>query len=223
MVAGGARRPGNADVSAPGWPPTGAGAWSGPGDPALWMRAHLFDRRVVLLDGLLDDARTNQVATDLMTLDATGDGAVDLHIDCPGGSTGAALALMDVIDLLGVTVRAWCTGQAVGPAVGVLAVCHHGTMSAHARLHLIEPTVGFEGSTRHLQQQAEAHAAQWATFCDRLAEATGRPVGVIREDTARGRFLTASEAVAYGVVDVVAPPKSRILPLPGPPIGFRPR
>ncbi len=99
---------------------------------------------------------------------------MDLHIDCSGGSTGASLALMDVIDLLGVTVRAWCTGQAVGPAVGVLAVGHHRTMSAHARLHLTEPSVEFEGSARHLEQMAEAHAMQWAMFCDRLAEATGQ-------------------------------------------------
>ena len=89
-------------------------------------------------------------------------------------------------------------------------------------LHLTEPNVEFEGSARHLEQMAEAHAAQWATFCDRLAEATGQPLDRIVEDTARGRFLTASEAAAYGVLDVGAPPDSRILPLGGPPIGFQP-
>ncbi len=208
-------------MSLPGWFPGGA---DGPGatmDPNTWMRQRLFDRRVVVLHGILDDTRSTEVGAGLMTLDADGDDAIDLQIDCAGGSTGAALALMDIIDLLGVTVRAWCTGQARGPAVGVLAVSHQRTMSPHARLHLAEPTVEFEGSARHLQQLADGHAAQWSTFCRRLAEVTGQPVAQVEQDTARGRYLTAPEAVAYGLVDHVASREGRDPGL-GRSLGFRP-
>ena len=155
-----------------------------------------------------------------MTLDADGDEAVDLQIDCPGGGTGPALAVMDTIDLLGVTVRGWCTGQVAGPAVGVLAVCHHRTMSPHARAHLTEPRVEYEGRARDLLTLAEAHARHWATFCRRLARATGQGLDRVEADAARGRFLTAEEAVAYGLADEVATPDARIDRPPGHPSGF---
>lgn len=210
-------------MSLPGWFPGGAEGPDVTVDPGQWMRRQLFDRRVVVLDGFLDDARSTEAGAGLMALDADGDDAVDLRIDCAGGSTGAALALMDIIDLLGVTVRAWCTGQAGGPAVGILAVSHQRTVSPHTRLHLTEPTVEFEGSARHLTHMADAHAAQWSTFCGRLADAAGRPVDRVREDTARGRYLTAPEAVAYGLADAVAsrdgPGPGN--PGPGHPLGFR--
>ncbi len=206
-------------TSLPGWPCSGDDG-DATIDPQEWMRRRLFDRRVVILDGTLDDARANRVGASLMTLDADGDHAIDLQIDCPGGGTGAALAVMDTVDLLGVTVRAWCSGQVVGPAVGVLAVCHHRTISPHARVHLTEPRAGYEGSARDLLTLAEAHARHWATFCQRLARATGQDLDRVEEDAARGRFLTAEEAVAYGLADEVATPDARIDRLPGRHPGF---
>jgi len=208
-------------MSGPDWFPSGNGGGVPALDPQQWLQRRLFEARVVLLDGPLDDARASLVGAGLMTLDASGDDPVDLRIDSAGGSAGAALALMDVIDLLGVTVRAWCTGQAGGPAVGVLAVCHRRTMSPHARVHLTEPAVEFEGSARLLQQMAEAHAAQWAMFCRRLAEATGQGADRVEEDTARGRYLTADEARSYGIVDEVATPDAGLVRLPGRTLGFR--
>ncbi len=88
-------------------------------------------------------------------------------------------------------------------------------------LQLTEPKVEFEGSARLLEQLAQAHADQWATFCQRLAEASGQSVASVADDAARGRYLTASEAVAYGLVDEVAAPDARTARLPGRPLGFR--
>jgi ATP-dependent Clp protease protease subunit len=187
------------------------------------MRRRLLERRVVTLVGPLDDAGATEIGAALMTLDADGDGSVQLRMDSSGGSTGAALALMDIIDLLGVEVHGWCTGQVVGPPVGVLAVCHRRTISPHARVHLAEPRVSFEGDARLLQGLAEEHASRWAMFCARVAEATGRTVVQIGEDSAAGRFLSPAEAVAYGIVDQVAAPDAAIGRLPPRPVGFRPR
>ncbi len=210
-------------MSLPSWGRGGSGGDGASVDPEEWMRRRLLEHRVVTLVGPLDDMAATQVGAALMTLDADGDGSIELRMDSPGGSTGAALALMDVIDLLGVVVRGWCTGQVAGPAVGVLAVCHRRTISPHARVHLAEPRTGFEGDARLLQRLAEDHADRWAMFCHRLAEATGRTAEQIAEDARRGLFLAADEAVAYGIVDRVATPdtpRGRIAPRP---LGFGPR
>jgi ATP-dependent Clp protease protease subunit len=186
------------------------------------MRQRLLERRVVTLVGPLDDVCANNVGAALMTLDADGDGSIELRIDSPGGPTGAALALMDIIDLLGVTVRGWCTGQVAGTAVGVLAVCHDRTVSPHARIRLAEPRSEFEGDARLLEQLAAEHARRWAMFVHRLARATGRTAEQISGDTAAGRFLTAAEALSYGIADRVATPDSPIGRIPPRPLGFRP-
>jgi ATP-dependent Clp protease, protease subunit len=206
-------------MSLPGW---GPGADGSPRSPEEWMRLRLLERRVVTLVGPLDDLHANDIGATLMTLDADGDGSIELRIDSPGGPTGAALALMDIIDLLGVVVRAWCTGQAAGSAVGVLAVCHQRTISPHARVHLAEPRIEFEGDARRLERLANEHADRWALFCRRLAAATGRTAEQIADDAAGGRFLSAEDAVAYGIVDQVATPDTPIARLPQRPLGFRP-
>ncbi len=214
-------------MTVPGWNPPSTGDPVGPiepfvpADPQEWMRRQLFGRRVVVLTGTLDDRAATEAAAALMTLDATGDDPVELQIDSADGTVDAALALMDVIDLLGVPVEARCTGRAAGPAVGVLAVCDRRVASRHARIQLTEPRVEFTGDARTLHQQADEHLRRWGAFCARLAEATGRTAESVADDAARGRFLSADEAVGYGIVDEVA--GADITRLPGPPMGFRPR
>jgi len=192
-------------------------------DPQAWTQRQLFDRRMVLLSGALDDGVANRVGAALMTLDATGDSAVQLQIDSGDGTVDAALALTDIVDLLGVPVHATCVGQAAGPAVGVLAVCDQRTVSPHARLRLLEPTIDVQGNARQLQQLAAGHLDRMAMFWTRLSEATGTPVERLRHDASEGRFLSAQEAVAYGLADAVATPDARIHRLPGRSIGFGPR
>ena len=190
------------------------------GDPRTWMQKQLFDNRIVLVSGALDDMAGSEIGAALMTLDALGDGPVHLQIDSDGGSLSAALALMDIIDVLGVPVRAACVGQAAGPVVGVLAVCSHRLMAAHARLRLVEPSMEGRGTARQLEQLASAHLDQWRGFCTRLAEVTGQPLERVLDDTARGRFLSAQEAIDYGLADEVTAADARMYRLPGRTIGF---
>ena len=129
----------------------------------------LFEQRVVLLHGPLDDLTATRVSAELMTLDAEGDDAVTLRIDCADGSLGLALTLMDVIELLGVPVHALCMGQVGGPAVGVLAVCHHRASMPSTRFSLREPTTQFETRARDVEQWAQLRAEERQRFTDRVA------------------------------------------------------
>jgi ATP-dependent Clp protease, protease subunit len=181
----------------------------------------LFDQRIVFLWGTLDDTLAGHLAAELMTLDSTGDEPIQLHVDCPGGTLEAAFCLIDVIDLLGVDVIATCVGQAVGPAIGPLAVAHRRRATPHARFRLVEPVAAMSGRFRDLDAWAASQRDQLRRLCERLAQAVGRPAHAIAADMATGRFLDAPAALEYGLVDEICGPGARVYPLPGPPLGFR--
>jgi ATP-dependent Clp protease, protease subunit len=184
-----------ADVS---FPPVGDGAAAD-----QWIRHRLFDQRRVVLSGVLDDVSGNDLCMELMTLDALGDEAIELTIDCPDGSVTPALAVMDVIDVLGVPVHGHCLGQAIGPSIGILAVCQRRTAAPHVRIRLVEPAVEMTGRARHVEVLVANAQERWTQFCRRVSEATGQPLERIQSDSADGRFLSAEEAVAYGIVDEI--------------------
>jgi ATP-dependent Clp protease protease subunit len=199
-----------------------AGALGGAGDhdgPGGWLQRQLFDRRVVQLGGYLDDGTATEIGAALMTLDATGDGPVTLRIDCPGGSLDGALALVDVIHLLGVPVDGWCTGQVVGPPVGVFGACRLRTIAPHGRLALTEPDLDAWGDATRIGLVAEAHGRRWRSWCEEVARCCGRQPEALAEDARRGRFLNGAEAVAYGLADQVAGRPDGPRPVPAPPAG----
>ena len=162
------------------------------------LAQRLFEQRVVLLHGPLDDASVARTSADLMTLDAEGDEPVSLRIDCGEGSLSLALTLMDVIELMGVPVRALCLGQVGGAAIGVLAVCPHRAAMPSTRFVLREPTTQMEVHVRNAAQWSEMRSDERRRFCARVAEAVGQPPERVEEDMTRGLLMGTSEAVSYG-------------------------
>ncbi|HXP32703.1 MAG TPA: ATP-dependent Clp protease proteolytic subunit [Acidimicrobiales bacterium] len=207
------------------WLPAPGGTGTGPEPLSETLARRLLEQRVVLLHGPLDDLAVARVSALLMTLDAEGDEAVTLRVDCGQAGLGPALTLMDVIELMGVPVRALCLGQVGEGAVGVVAVCAHRAALPSTRFSLCEPTTQLEAHVRNVAQWAELRAGERRRFCERVAAAAGKPAAVVEEDVQRGRFLGAAEAVDYGLLDEVSRPDADIRRLPGtgpPPIGFRP-
>jgi ATP-dependent Clp protease protease subunit len=188
------------------------------------VHARLFDQGVVLLSGDLDDECMGRVAGELMLLDATRDTAVKLWMNCGGGSLGAALALIDVIDLLGVPVHATCIGRAEGPPFGVLAVAARRAAIPHARLRLSAPSVVEAGRADDIAAASEQHATDVARFCARLSNATGRPTEWIKHAIDERRGFEATEAVRAGLIDEVAQSSlATISTMDRRPIGFQSR
>jgi ATP-dependent Clp protease protease subunit len=204
----------------------GTGPGAGPEALSDVLARRLLAQRVVLLHGPLDDLTVARVSAELMTLDAEGDDPVTLRIDCGDAELAPALTLMDVVELMGVPVRALCLGQVGSGAVGVVAVCAARAAMPSTRFVLREPSAGQATMpARNVAQWAELRAEERARFCDRVAAAAKRPAEQVRHDLERGLFLSAAEAAEYGLIDEVCRPDAAIHPLPGsgpPPMGFRP-
>ncbi|MGH9094510.1 MAG: ATP-dependent Clp protease proteolytic subunit [Acidimicrobiales bacterium] len=185
------------------------------------MEAQLLQRRVVMARGALDDQLAARVAAQLMWLDGSGDGVIDLHVDTPGGPLATAFTVMDTIELLGVPVHAHCLGRVEGSGVGVVAVCERRTAARHAQFHLVEPRAEVSGRAAELERWAEHHQRQLAQFVNRLATATGRPAEHVEAELVAGRWMDAEAAVAYGLIQEIAPPGRGPTRPPGsPPMGY---
>jgi ATP-dependent Clp protease protease subunit len=165
------------------------------------VRARLLERRIVLLRGELDDQLAGQVAAELTLLDAGHDDPVVLHVDSPGGPLHAAFTVIDTVDLLRAPVEAVCVGRAEGSAVAVVAAAPHRLAAPHARFFLKAPDATVSGRAAEIEASAAQHSAELALLVERLAASTRRPAEHLEADLAAGRWLTAEQAVAYGVVD----------------------
>src|SRR6202453_1532845 len=155
----------------PGDPAPGTGAGFGPEQLSDVVARRLLAQRVVLLNGPLDDFSVTRVAAELMTLDAEGDDPVTLRVDCGEALLGPALTLMDVVELMGVPVRAMCLGQVGGGAVGGVAVCAARAAMPSTRFSLREPSSGqMILPSRNVAEWADIRADERERFCTRVAD-----------------------------------------------------
>jgi ATP-dependent Clp protease protease subunit len=170
-----------------------------------WLREKLFERRIVLVTGLLDAECAAELAAQLVALDAAGDAPIEIHLDSSDGTLDAALMSMDAIDALRAPVRAYCRGQVGGPVLGVAAAADRRVAAPHVRFRLGQPTARFSGTPEDIAARSRQQTEQLWRLHARLARVTGRPAEEIAEDMRRGRHLDAHEALAYGLIDEIGP------------------
>ena len=191
-------------------PPRGAAGGSFaetlyPADMALehWLQERLFERRIVLVTGRLDDDVAARAAAALVALDAGGNRPIEIHLSSPDGVLGAVFAVIDTVDGLRSPVRVLCRGQVGGPAVGVIAAASHRIATPHARFHLFQPAARLIGTPAEIEAQSrEQQDVLWKLY-GRLASRTGQPAEEIAEHMRRGRHLSSREALDYGLIDEI--------------------
>jgi ATP-dependent Clp protease, protease subunit len=176
-------------------------------DPSPWpgqVYGRLFERRIVLAHGALDDEAATSLCAQLLTLDAERHEPIRLEIQGLTADLAAALTVMGVLDVLRVPVRACAGGQVGGPALGILAAATQRHAYPNAVFLLSEPRLDFEGSATSLSSREEQVRDMMDALYLRLADVTGREVDEIRADARRGRYLTVDEAIGYGLIQGTA-------------------
>ncbi|MDP8971003.1 MAG: ATP-dependent Clp protease proteolytic subunit [Actinomycetota bacterium] len=167
--------------------------------------AALLERRIVFLRGPLEADKANEVAAQLLALDASSGEDVTLYIDSSGGEASGMFALYDTMQYMRSPVHTRCVGLAASAGAFLLAT-GTGRRSAtpNARIVLQQPSGEAEGTAADIAVHAQQVAAQRRQVEEILARRTGQAVERIQADLDRDLWLTASEAVDYGLIDEIA-------------------
>lgn len=160
----------------------------------------MLAQRIVFCRGFLDDQTAGALCARLMALAAESEAPIRLQLSAPDADPVAALAVLDTLDTLGAAVYATALGEVGGPALAVLVSAEQRHAAPHATLHLSEPKSAADGTAEQVAAIAERHESQLAAIYRRLSDVTGHTPEEIRTDARAGRYLTAAEAIEYGLV-----------------------
>ncbi len=169
--------------------------------------SRLLRDRIIIIGTPIDDLVSSLVIAQMLFLQGEDPAEpINLYINSPGGVITAGLAIHDTMEYIAPEVHTWCIGQAASMAAVLLAAGTKGHRYAlpYSRILIHQPWGGLQGQATDIQIQAEEilRLRQWLN--DILAARTGQPVEKIQQDTERDYYMTASEALEYGIVDVVA-------------------
>jgi ATP-dependent Clp protease protease subunit len=171
-------------------------------EASVWRR--LYENRTLYLRGPIEDTVADTVCAQLMSLDADSDKDVTLYINSPGGLVSGMFAVYDVMHLMRAKVNTVCVGMAASAAAFLLATAT-GTREAteNARIMIHQPLGGARGQAVDIQIQAKQIVFLRDRLNQILAERTGKPVEQVEKDTDRDFWLSAPDAVEYGLIDQV--------------------
>jgi len=177
-----------------------------PGDRHRDTFSHLFARRSLWLRTPLVHDAASQLSAELLALDRESADPIEVVINSPGGPLDAALTVIDTLDLLRAPVATLCLGQAMGTAAAVLACGLAGRrrVTPTSRVGLRLPPGEARGSAAQLAGQAEQLRSMRDHLALRLATATGQLPALIVIELDGGGFMTAEQAVGYGLADEIA-------------------
>lgn len=169
--------------------------------------SRLLSDRAIFLTGEINDDVADLVVAQLFYLESVDrDKDIFLYINSPGGAVTAGLAIHDTMQYVTCDVATLCVGQAASMGAVLLAAGAPGKRLAlpNARIMIHQPLGGAQGQASDMEIQVKEMLRLKRRLNEILVLATGQPMEVIEKDTDRDFFLTAEEAVRYGIVDKVA-------------------
>jgi ATP-dependent Clp protease protease subunit len=168
--------------------------------------SRLLKDRVVVLGASIDDDIANVIIAQLLFLDAEDpDKDIMLYVNSPGGQVSAGLAIYDTMQFLHCDIATFCMGQAASMASFLLAAGTKGKRYAlpHARIIIHQPLAGFQGQATDIDIHAREILYTRDTINNLYAKHTGQTADKIRHDTERDNFMSAAQAMEYGLIDEV--------------------
>ncbi|QVI28635.1 ATP-dependent Clp protease proteolytic subunit [Mycolicibacterium neoaurum] len=178
------------------------------------LRDDLYRKRVLVLDGGLDDDNGAVLVAQLLTLAADSDDDIALWIHSPGGSVPAMLAIRDVMRLIPADVATLALGLACSAGQFLLSAGTPGKRFAlpHARILMHQGSAGIAGSAVEVEVQADDLRHTRDTVLGLIAADTGQPIDRIFTDSLHDRWFTAEQAREYGFVDHIVEAFDQIAP-----------
>jgi ATP-dependent Clp protease protease subunit len=188
---------------------------SGRGERAYDIYSRLLRERVIFLVGPVMDQTANLVVAQLLFLESENpDKDISLYINSPGGSVSAGLAMYDTMRFIKPDVSTLCMGIAASMGAFLLAAGAKGKRYAlpNSRIMIHQPSGGAQGQASDIEIQAKEILYLRERLNRLMAEATGQPIERIARDTDRDNFLSAEDAVSYGLIDKTLASRSESAP-----------
>ncbi len=179
---------------------------SGRGERAYDIYSRLLKERVVFLVGEVNDHSANLIVAQMLFLESENpDKDIHFYINSPGGSVTAGMAIYDTMQFIKPAVSTLCIGQAASMGAFLLTAGEKGKRFClpNSRVMIHQPLGGFRGQASDIEIHAREILYLKQKLNQMLAFHTGQTVDAIERDTDRDNFLSAEDAVKYGLVDQV--------------------
>jgi ATP-dependent Clp protease protease subunit len=166
----------------------------------------LLENRIIFLAGPIAERTASIVIQQLLYLQSIRrDQDVNLYINSPGGLVDQTLAVYDTMQFVGSDIATYCIGQAASGAAVILMAGTKGKryILPNAKVMLHQPYGGITGQAEDIKIQAEEVLRDKRRLAQIISECTGQPHDRVVRDTERDRYLTAEEALSYGIVDEI--------------------
>ena len=180
------------------------------GERSYDIYSRLLKDRIVFLGGEIDDDLANIIVAQLLFLEMDDpDQDISLYINSPGGSVTAGMALYDTMRYLKCEVSTLCIGMAASMGAFLLAAGAKGKRKAlpNAEIMIHQPSGGARGQATDIAIQAEQILKTKKKMNQLLSEMTGQPLETIAKDVERDNYMDADEALKYGLIDEIIPPR----------------
>ncbi len=176
------------------------------GERSYDIYSRLLKDRIIFLGEEVNDTTAGLIVAQLLFLEAEDpDKDINIYINSPGGSISAGMAIYDTMQYIKPDVSTICVGMAASMGAFLLASGKAGKryVLPNAEVMIHQPLGGARGEASDIKIQADRIVAMKNKLNQLLSDITGKPLETIEKDTDRDNFLTAEEALAYGLVDEV--------------------
>lgn len=180
------------------------------GERSYDIYSRLLKDRIIFLTGEVNDAAADLIVAQMLFLEAEDpDKDIFLYINSPGGVVSAGMAIYDTIQYIKCDVCTICIGLAASMGAFLLASGAKGKRKClpNSEIMIHQPLGGAKGQATDIAIQAEQIIKTKNKLNKILSERTGRPLDEVVKDTERDNYMTAQEALEYGIVDEVIPPR----------------